>query len=191
MSQNRDAPAYQEYAATMLAKVPFRILNMAERGFLYTLRLEMWVNQTLPAETDLLAKVLGVTNDEVATLLPAVMAFFSTNDHVIYSQELDDYRAYLESRKTRQSEGGKRGAETRKGKRKPSAKRANTGNASTLPSTPPSTLQAPYEGEGKVLVQSRTAKPSQTQPLKEGLAVDPFVTAYEAAEQAKLVRGEL
>jgi hypothetical protein len=32
MSQNRDAPAYQEYAASMLANLQFRLLPLEARG---------------------------------------------------------------------------------------------------------------------------------------------------------------
>ena len=39
MSQNRDAPAYQEYAANLLARREFRAMSLPERGLLYTLRL--------------------------------------------------------------------------------------------------------------------------------------------------------
>lgn len=51
MSQNRDAPAYQEYAATILAQLSFRTMTLQERGLLYTMRLECWVNMRLPQNT--------------------------------------------------------------------------------------------------------------------------------------------
>ena len=47
--QNRNAPAYQEYASDMLASVDYRMLTLAQRGLLWSLRLELWVNKKLPA----------------------------------------------------------------------------------------------------------------------------------------------
>ena len=47
--QNRKPPAYQEYAATILAQLPFRAMNLQDRGLLFTMRLECWVNTRLPS----------------------------------------------------------------------------------------------------------------------------------------------
>ena len=37
-AQGRDAPAFQEYAASMLSALPFRRAKLSERGLLFTLR---------------------------------------------------------------------------------------------------------------------------------------------------------
>ena len=37
MTPNRTAPAYQEYAASVMAKTQYRVLSLTERGLLYTL----------------------------------------------------------------------------------------------------------------------------------------------------------
>jgi len=66
MSQNRDAPAYQEYAAAILARLAFRTMTLQDRGLLFTMRLECWVNVRLPSEHNNLAKVLGLPTAEVA-----------------------------------------------------------------------------------------------------------------------------
>lgn len=65
MSQNRPPPAYQEYAASMIADQRFRAMSLAERGLLYTMRIECWVNHSLPKTPEKLAKVLGL---EIAEL---------------------------------------------------------------------------------------------------------------------------
>ncbi len=57
MSQNRKAPAYQEYAATIMAQLSFRTMSLQDRGLLYTMRLECWVNMRLPNNHNDLAKV--------------------------------------------------------------------------------------------------------------------------------------
>jgi len=40
MAPNRTAPAYQEYAASMMARFEYRTLTLAHRGLLYSMRLE-------------------------------------------------------------------------------------------------------------------------------------------------------
>ncbi len=65
MTQNRNPPAYQEYAASMLASKEFRLMTLEQRGFLYTLKLECWENQQVPSDHEELAKYLGVQGDEI------------------------------------------------------------------------------------------------------------------------------
>lgn len=114
--QNRDAPAYQEYAASMMARIEYRTMSLAERGLLYTMRLECWVNDKLPADTAKLARVLGFDADEVKKALPAIMPFFAVVDDFIISPELDAYKIHLYSVRKRMSEGGINSAKKRAGK---------------------------------------------------------------------------
>ncbi len=177
MSQNREAPAYQEYAATILAQLPFRTMTLQDRGLLYTMRLECWVNVRLPNNHNDLAKVLGLPVAEVAGSLAAVMLFFEVVDGFIISTELENYRAHLADRKRKQSQGGKRGSSVTNKKRNSSEKAVDVG----VSSTPSRTSRVPRRGRGDSLVQPSTAKPSQNQPPGRD-EVDPFVTAYNAAE---------
>jgi uncharacterized protein YdaU (DUF1376 family) len=78
----------------MLARREYRAMTLAERGLLYSLRLECWVNRIVPADPAILAKVLGYSADEIRAALPAVMAFFTVAGDDLFSPELDDYRAY-------------------------------------------------------------------------------------------------
>ena len=178
MSQNRDAPAYQEYAATILAQLPFRTMTLQDRGLLYTMKLECWVNVRLPHNHSDLTKVLGLTVAEVAGSLASVMPFFEVVGGFIISPELENYRAHLEERKSKQSHGGKRGSAITNGKRNRPAKAVDDG----VTSTPSSTLRLPRRGGGESLVKPSTEKPSQTQPSERGFVTDPFVAEYEAAE---------
>jgi hypothetical protein len=178
MSQNRDAPAYQEYAATILAQLPFRTMSLQDRGLLYTMRLECWVNVRLPQSHNDLAKVLGLPVAEVASSFAAVMPLFEIVDGFIISPELENYRAHLADRKSKQSHGGKLGSEITNRKRKRPANPVDSG----VTSTPPSTSQLPRQGRGDSLVQPSTEKPSQNQPPERGVITDPFIAEYEAAE---------
>ena len=112
----RDAPAFQEYAAAMLANSRYRLMSLAERGLLDTLRRECWVNAGVPAKPATLARMLGYDATEVEAALPAVLPFFSTTQAgLIVCPELDDLRATYAERRERQAAGGKKSAEKRKG----------------------------------------------------------------------------
>lgn len=124
-AQNRTAPAYQEYAANLIARFEYRTLTLPQRGLLYSMRLECWVNQYLPESPDMLARILGFDVAEVAAELPYVMAFFAVEDGRIYSPELEGYRARLEARKVAQSAAAQTTNEKRWG-RKPRAGTADS-----------------------------------------------------------------
>jgi uncharacterized protein YdaU (DUF1376 family) len=108
--QNRKPPAYQEYAASMMATTEYRVLTLSERGLLYTLRLECWVNGRVPEDPSELAKLLGVNEAELRAALPRVMFFFVNHEKFIYSPELENYREFLSQVREKQSRGGKKGA---------------------------------------------------------------------------------
>lgn len=152
MVQNRKAPAYQEYAATILSNKHYRLMSLAERGLLFTMRLECWENQDLPTSTSELAKYLGVQESEVKiAFTERVKTFFNIESDKLTSPELDDYRQHLDTRKAKQSEGGK------KGSAKTNAKFKGAAN-----------LQVPRQGRRESLVKSSTDKLSKPQSLENG-----------------------
>jgi uncharacterized protein YdaU (DUF1376 family) len=110
MAQNRDAPAFQEYAASMMARFEYRCLSLSERGLLYSLRLECWANKLLPADTPTLARALGYEVHDIEMALPKVMTFFASDGKSIMCPELEHYRAHLEGRRDKLSAAGKKGA---------------------------------------------------------------------------------
>lgn len=178
MNQNRDAPAFQEYAAAMLSRLPFRTMTLQDRGLLYTMRLECWVNVSLPDNPCDLSKVLGLPVAEVTSSLPAVMPFFDVTAGYITSPELEDYRAHLNERRHKQSQGGKRGSAITNSKRKQPENGVDESGSSTLSSN----SRLPRRGKGESSVQPSTTQQSQNQPSGKGKTVDPFVGEYEAAE---------
>lgn len=110
--QRDTIPAYQEYASDMMARLDYRRLSFEERGLLFTLRLECWVNKSLPADYGDLAKVLGCPESTVAKLFPALLPFFSiSNDsNTISCPELEQHRAHILGIRHAQSMGGKKTA---------------------------------------------------------------------------------
>lgn len=123
MAPNRTAPAYQEYAASMMARFEYRTLTLAQRGLLYSMRLECWVNQFLPESPEVLARILGFDTAEIAAELPYVMPFFDVENGRITSPDLEIYRQRVEGIRERQAQGGKAGAAKTNARKT----RANTG----------------------------------------------------------------
>lgn len=91
MAQNREPPAFQEYAAQLMARTEYRVLSLAAHGLLYSLRLECWVNKSMPSNPTVLARVLGVEKHEVDDALPQIMPFLASKDGQLSCPELDDY----------------------------------------------------------------------------------------------------
>ena len=110
MAQNRPAPCYLEYSASMLANFQFRQMPLAARGLLYTLRLECWENHRLPADSKKLAGVLRFDETEIVAAMQWLDAFFRIDDGWLTSPDLEDYRKHLADQRRAQSIGGKKGA---------------------------------------------------------------------------------
>lgn len=170
--QNREAPAYQEYAAAMLANVNFRTMTLAERGLLYTLRLEFWVNKSLPSNPDKLAKLIGFDRADVVAALPSVLPFIQDKGGDFTCPELDNYRAYLDEIRDKQSQGGKDGAA------KTNKKRRNQSSGDSSPN-----LSGDSSGDLRVLstAQHSTEQHNQNQSFSDGAIDDDFVIAYNRA----------
>ena len=186
--QNREPPAYQEYATAMLASRDYRLMTATARGVLYSMRLECWANKTLPGEPGALAKILGLDAHDVDAALPATIPFFTLENGEIRCPELDQYRAHLETRHSKQSQGGKASAVTRANdKPGKSREKKGFGNKSVAGDTcsTESTLQVPCEYpasnlQGLSTTQPNTAKSNPS--LRERLsAADPWVEDYDNA----------
>jgi len=129
MAPNSIAPAYQEYAANMMARFDYRTLTLAQRGLLYSMRLECWVNQFLPESPEILARILGFDGAEIAAEIPYVMAFFVVENGRIFAPDLEAYRARVLGIRERQAQGGKAGAAKTNARKT----RANTGISGKQP----------------------------------------------------------
>lgn len=184
--QGRDAPAYQEFAASMMARMSYRQLSLAERGLLYTLRNECWVNRKLPNDPTTLARVLGYAVDDIRSALPRVMEFFDVQGNDLVCPELEKYRHYQDARRLRMSEGGKKSAEQRN-RAKRHADEDPT-SASTL--QPPSNHPAPGL---QAIRQDKTSQDKSKPVSKEADIQDPWVQDYERAsanDYARVSRGD-
>jgi hypothetical protein len=92
-------------------------MSFSERGLLDTMRRECWVNGSVPKEPQELALCLGKPADEInACLTIRVLAFFKELNDKLVCPELDAYRAGLEDRSKRMSEGGQKGGKVTQNK---------------------------------------------------------------------------
>jgi hypothetical protein len=176
MTQNREPPAFQEYAATMLARIEFRIMSLAGRGLLYTLRLECWHNGKASANPDVLARLYGSTREQMDAALREVQPFFASDGDWMRCPELDNYRRHLEERHERQSQGGRKGAELTNAVRKPAPK------AHRLAATP----SGESRGRRGSLVKPSPVQSSKDQintASKEGQSLDEWVAEHDAASR--------
>lgn len=181
MAQNRKPPAYQEYASELLANKHFRLMSLAERGLLYTLKLECWANNTVPSKTEALSKYLGISLSEVNDALSAeVKVFIVINGDDLTIPELDDYRKHLTEIREKQSKGGKAGAKITNKKRLEATNYNNgqhfddsTGDSTTNPTGSPSSnstvnSQPPRQGSNESLVEFNQAKSRKAQSINNG-----------------------
>jgi len=203
ISQGRPAPAYQEYAASTLTDMRYRMLSLVERGLYDTLKRELWVNRYMPRDAVTLSRVLGLPADDVVAALPAVMKLYEEAGDFIICPEHEQYRACLEERRNRQIAGGEAGARATNGRRRSKkdveeGPATPTGDPTTTPtatlssdpsSTPSAMPSSTPSGSGRVLstVQNSTSQQSQKQSSVVGVVDDDFVRAYDA-ESARLYR---
>lgn len=184
-NQGRDAPAYQEFAASMMARMSYRQMSLAERGLLYTLRNECWVNRKMPSDPAKLARVLGYAADDIRSTLPGVMEFFEVQGEELVCPELEKYRRYQDARRARMSEGGKKSADQRR------RVKQHVEDATTLASTlqPPSSNPAP----GLQALRQDKASQDKSNPVsREADIQDTWVQDYERAsanDYARASRG--
>ena len=184
MAENRKPPAYQEYASTMLANISFRSMDLAQRGLLYTMRLECWANESLPSNVDTLSNVLG--QNIKPEHIKAVQSFFQIDESTIISPELNNYRQHLEERREKQSRGRRKGATKTNSKAKSSDKTGGSGNS-----------RVSRRGSCGSLVKSNPEKQSQNQrnkgkfSYKDEDGVDPLdIELHMPASKCNRCNGE-
>jgi hypothetical protein len=171
-----------EYAANVLASMPFREASIAARGLLYTLRLECWVNGQVPSDPKRLCRVLGL-QDDLAPLLPEIASFFDIDGEHMTCIDIELYRAEAKARQEKLSAGGKAGADKTNFNRKITGAATPSANPSATPSATPSTTPS---GSRRPLrldqVNLDQVNSIQTQSLEGGSTYKDFVDEYESHE---------
>jgi hypothetical protein len=82
-----------------------------------SMQCECWVNDSVPSDLTLLAKILGYKEEDVNTALTNnVMQFFYEENDKIICPELEAYRLRLDEARRKQIEGGREGQRRKKEK---------------------------------------------------------------------------
>ncbi len=169
MGQDRDPPAYQEYAAAMIAMREFRLMSLAERGLLYTIRLECWVNERIPSNVSELAKCFGFSESETKeAFTPNIKTLLQETGRDYICPDLEKYRKHLAEIRQKKAEGGRQGALKTNAKR-----RANRDSIDS---------QVTRQDTRETLVKLNPNQFSQTQSLEEDVIDEAFVSDYEENE---------
>jgi len=113
----KDVPYFPFYAANMMSNRSFRLMSLKERGLLITILMECWVNGSVPSDLSDMAKILGLTVDDVKfAFTNRQLTFFHKEEGQFISKELEGYRQnYLDMRE-KQRLGGLKGAKNKKDK---------------------------------------------------------------------------
>lgn len=113
----RPAPAYQEYASDILAREDYKEMSAAERGLWHSMRLQCWVNGSIPADPIKMAALLHLDVEQVRqALTPSVLYFFSAegkDGHRLMCPELEDYREEQQAKREQKQAAGRKGATVR------------------------------------------------------------------------------
>jgi len=172
--QKRRAPAFQEYAADILANSQYRMMSLEEKGLLHVLRCECWVNDQVPAQHDDLARYLGVELQKItACLTPRILTFLKLEDGHLICPELNAYRASLIERSNKLSAGGSKGGKKTQEK--------NKSNQASLEASLKPLSRAETNKEEMKLDDFRSLDKGSTNQL-----LDPWVEEYEASPDASI-----
>lgn len=147
-------PAFQTFASDDMASEVWRLASLAERGLLDSMKRYCWVNNTVPADKDQLARALGLNVIEVershGNLIAANFARHPHDETRLFCPDLERQKQEMLLRRTKQAEGGREG-----GKRTQAAIRKALSQQSQPSSQPSSLAKAPEmkRGEAKRSLQ--------------------------------------
>lgn len=179
--QNRKAPSFQEYAASMMANREFKLMSLPERGLLMTMRYECWENNSVPINVADLAKCLGFEVSEIKMALTSrVKHFFKEFGDSYICPELEDYREHLKDRKLKQSAGGKKGAKITNSAK---SREAAVENAHIRTSNDSSNSRVTRQASRESLVKLNTnqlSKVNQNQHLDSNHIHRDFIDDYDS-----------
>lgn len=181
MGHRDTAPAYQEYASDMLANRQFRLMDVSQRGLLYTMRLEAWASGPLPTDHEALSRILGIPAVRIKELLPSVLLhFFQINGGQLVCPDLEMYREQQTARKQRIVDGGRAGGQKTQRRRRREFSEASL----------EATHQAPVEGGLEAPERRGEAKSGEAKSVfRKGdiskTVIDPFVDQYQSTQDAE------
>ncbi len=108
-------PYFYNYSANWNSDRRFKLMSLPERGVLWTLYNEYWVNNFLPRNPSELARYFGYDEKTIMdSLTPRVLSYFVVDGDQMRCPELDGYKSNVTLTRQAQSDGGKLGAAIKK-----------------------------------------------------------------------------
>jgi hypothetical protein len=106
------------YASNIISDKRYRVMTAIEKAVWISIMLECWSNGSVPADPSAMSKWLGLSLEEVKNgLTERVLSFFQEVDGELISPALEEHwQKHLKTNKGK-SDGGKKGAEIRYGRR--------------------------------------------------------------------------
>ena len=87
----KDVPYFPLYAANFLASRPYKLMSLQQRGLWISIYMECWVNGSLPADLNEMAKLLGFPALEVEQSISQLLySFVEEVDGQLISKELEN-----------------------------------------------------------------------------------------------------
>lgn len=109
------APAFQCYPSDdFLADLNFIAMNASERGIYLTLYFVCWIQESLPASPERLARVCGVTKEDIEAAWPSIAPCFVKDGETYRHPKLDEKRAKQEAYREQKVLAGRLGGRPKK-----------------------------------------------------------------------------
>src|SRR4051812_202294 len=110
------APAFQDYAADMLADSRFAMMSAAAVGVFYRLKLQAWLDGSVPADVKAVARLVREDAAVVSAIWPEVLPMFEELDGRLIYPPHEEQRAKHAAWRDKSRQGGLASGEARRTK---------------------------------------------------------------------------
>jgi uncharacterized protein YdaU (DUF1376 family) len=197
MSPQADrSPAFQFYARDFLSDVRVMAMSLEQLGAYWKLVSICWIEEGLPSDPAMLARLLHVSPTKMAKLWPAIEPCFRLESGLYQHPRLDRERAKQDEYRTIQSTAGKNGAAKRWAKARhsdpidsPMAKHSSSSASSSASATAVKSVEHARPrptgaSGGSYMSQSNVAYSYRGHTLNRGPHFDAFVERFNGDREA-------
>jgi uncharacterized protein YdaU (DUF1376 family) len=172
--QRNTAPAFQFYPKDFLSSSKVELMSMTERGVYITLLSRCWLDNGLPDDVGVLARLVGMKQPQFARMWAGPLhECFHGRDGKLHNRRLDEERKKQVEFRRRQSDNGKRGGRPKKPTDNPSLSPDKAVGISGLSQTKPKKSSPISDLQSSSARESARARPA---PLVQRRRLD---AAYE------------
>ena len=177
--QRRAYPWFKESPATLLSDRKYKALSWAEKGLLWQLRCEYWVNDALPSAPDELDAIMGAERGMCARLIEKVRGHFIEEiDGCLHFPDLKYQREMQAQESERKANGGRKGGKASAAQRASERAAWAANDEAGAQAHPQGRAQAPYSPS-----ISESHSTSGLQEADHGEIDDEFTRGYNETER--------